>query len=209
MALSALVGLLTSAIAAWIVAKAKALATTQRQRQRLREDQEFVERLPEGSTARRHLEASMQERIIRASYEEVFNVAANSIVVMATFFFVFGGSYIAVAAIAAPPDIRTAVMNTHFAILALIFVVLEVAVLSGAAYDRRQVDKRRAQFFESGLYPSPLASKGNKTGWFRRVLGLSRESAMQLLQMSRARKHVAPRRRAGAVIKPLPMGSRR
>jgi hypothetical protein len=64
-------------------------------------------------------------------------LAANTIVIMAGIFLVFGGGYVAAAAIAALPDDLGAVINSRIAILALAFVTLVIIIMWATIYERR------------------------------------------------------------------------
>lgn len=141
----------TAAMSAYI----KTRTTTHRQRQRLKDDNELVQQLPEGSTARRHLQASIEERLIRASYQEYYNSTFTMLVIFFIMFAVVGAAFATAAVIDAEPAIRGAVILIYAYLWTTAYLLMAFIVVAAVAYDRRQAQKRRTQYFQLGYYPDP------------------------------------------------------
>ncbi|MFN3006644.1 hypothetical protein [Mycolicibacterium wolinskyi] len=126
---------------------------TRRERRQILDDQDLADRLPVGSTGRKHLEAAIQERVIALSYRSAFSTASAAIwgaglVVLA----VLALQILAIVRSDVPNKMELVVRQS--VITAILFVVLEFVFVAAAVWDRNAITQRRATYFTTGEYPN-------------------------------------------------------
>lgn len=155
-AINTLMGVLITTAIAGLAAYAKKRMTTKSDRQKLKEELSLVKELPEDSSARNHLMASIEERVIRLSYEKIFNGAIGSIKIFLITIMLLGSLFTTAFAFASSPEYRGATIATSIMIWAVTFLGLEVIVALGAYIDMKLMNKQRKEYFETGQYPNPF-----------------------------------------------------
>ncbi|MCV7286713.1 hypothetical protein H7J87_15400 [Mycolicibacterium wolinskyi] len=128
-------------------------AVTRRERRQILDDQDLADRLPVDSTARKHLEAAIQERVIALSYRSAFSTASAAIwgagLVMAA---LLALQILVIADSDVPNKMELVVRQSE--IMLLMFVVIEAIFIATAVWDRNAITKRRATYFTTGEYPN-------------------------------------------------------
>lgn len=165
--------------------------TTSHQRNRIREDMEFIEKLPEGSTARNHLEAAVEERLLRMSFQDYADTAMSTLRWAFLFCAVIGGATTTAAAFDAVPEDRGTAIGVFAMAWYIAFLLVAVVAVVPLWVERRSAERKRAQFITGRTYPDP-ADK-----WINRQPGRLRSGLAAL------RRRLTPRRQTTNTI-PLP-----
>ena len=136
--------------------------TTSRQRNRIREDMEFIEKLPEGSTARNHLEAAVEERILRMSFQDYVDSAMSTLRWAFLFCAVMGAATTTAVALDTSPENRGTVINVLAAAWYVAFLLIAVVAVVPLFIERLGAERKRAQFITNRKYPDPADKWINK-----------------------------------------------
>lgn len=155
-ALSAnIVAVIVVGISSAITAYVKRRITTSRQRTRVKEDMEFIEKLPEGSTARKHLEAAVEERILRMSFQDYADTAMSTLRWAFLFCAVMGAATTTAVAFDTSPENRGAAINAFTMAWYTAFLLIAVVAVVPLFIERRSAERKRAQFITARKYPDP------------------------------------------------------
>ena len=122
---------------------------------------DLVERMPEDSTARRHLEASIEERLIGLSYRDILSSAVQTVLFAVVVVAVISGVQV-VAIMTSDGLDKFSVVTDSIVINGLCLIVIEMVVFAGAIWDRNATTKRRGKYFEDRQYPNVFEVRPNR-----------------------------------------------
>ncbi|WP_301124117.1 hypothetical protein, partial [Mycolicibacterium fortuitum] len=155
----------------------------------------LVGKLAEGSASRNHLEASIEARVIRLSYENILNGAFSSLRTFFIAFVVMGGGITTGIALSSPSGERGTAISASLTVWGIGFVAVELLVFACAWFDLRAVNKDREEYFASGRYPNMFAF--GRPRWSDGLRG----AITKFIRVCRSTWHL-PWRWLGAIKKP-------
>ncbi|WP_421844165.1 hypothetical protein [Mycobacterium sp.] len=145
--ISTLVGVVIRSFVALFFNYTRKRMTTKADRQKLKEELELAKGLPEASSAREHLQASIEERVIRLSYEKIFNGLINSLVAYILLTVLCGGAFTTAFAVASKPEARGAVIATSTTMWLVALIIIEFILVVGALMDMKIMNRQREEYF--------------------------------------------------------------
>ncbi|MUM05022.1 hypothetical protein B5P44_09550 [Mycobacterium sp. CBMA 213] len=160
--------ILTTTLAA-VAGLIKKLTNSKSDRRKLLDELKLVEQLPEGTSAHKHIMASIEERVIRLSYGKIFDGLLSSLQTFFAAFFLLGGITTTTLTLLSPPEHRLDVANILILFWVVGFFVVEVVLVVGSLHDLAVEKRRRKQYFETGEYPDPFTFQ--RPQWITRALG--------------------------------------
>lgn len=171
---TSIIGVLVVGVSGAITAHISSRFATSRQRTRIKEDIELVEKLKVGSTARNHLEASIEERLLRLSFQDYYDNAITAIRWFFALSVLVGTVTTVAAAFAARPDERDEAIlaNAGFWYGAFLFISIVTGIVVWS--ERRAAGRNRAKYFAEGQYPDPIARSPDKQPGRLRARGATR-----------------------------------
>jgi hypothetical protein len=178
-AVTAIVTFVITTTLAAVAGLIKKRTNTKGDRRKLLDELKLVEQLPEGSSAHKHIMASIEERVIRLSYGKIYDGLMSSLQTFFAAFLTLGGITTATLTLLSPANHRLDTASALIMFWLLGFFVVEMVLGLGSFYDLAAEKRRRKQYFETGEYPDPFVFQCPRWitrahGWLRRANLLKR-----------------------------------